>query len=102
MSRRPRLAVSTAWILTLAAAASCDAPAPARSATDQPVTADTWFFRGTPNNWGTTAMTAAAATSFTTCQTFANVANPRFKIDHHGDWAETYPAQDFAVANGSY
>jgi glycosidase len=102
MSRRPRLAVSTAWILTLAAAASCDPPAPAQSATDQPVTADSWQFRGTPNNWGTTAMTAATATSFTTCQTFANVASPRFKIDHHGDWAESYPAQDLAVANGSY
>lgn len=100
----PRCArsVSTAWLLMLAAAASCDPPVPARSATDQPVTADSWFFRGTPNNWGTTAMTAVTATSFTTCQTFANVANPRFKIDHRGDWAESYPAQDFAVANGSY
>ena len=102
MLRCPRLAVSTTWLLMLAAAASCDPPAPARSATDQPVTADSWFFRGTPNNWGTTAMTAVTATSFTTCQTFANVANPRFKIDHRADWTESYPAQDLAVANGSY
>jgi glycosidase len=101
MPRCPR-SVSTAWILTFAAVASCDPPAPTLSATDQPVTADSWFFRGTPNNWGTTAMTAVTATSFTTCQTFANVASPRFKIDHHGDWAESYPAQDLAVANGSY
>ena len=102
MPRCPRLAVSTAWILMLAAAASCDPPAPTQTAADQPVTADSWWFRGTPNNWGTTAMTAVTATSFTTCQTFANVASPRFKIDHHADWAESYPAADLAVANGSY
>jgi glycosidase len=46
-------------------------------------------------------MTAAGGTSFTTCQTFAGVSNPRFKIDHFGDWVESYPAQDFVVANGS-
>jgi glycosidase len=63
---------------------------------------DSWVFRGTPNNWGTTAMTAVTATTFTTCQTFSGVANPRFKIDHHGDWVESYPAQDLGVANGSY
>src|SRR5215468_11617242 len=102
MSRRPRFAVSTAWILTLAAAASCDPPAPALSAVAQPATADSWFFRGTPNNWGTTAMTAVTATTFTTCQTFANIANPRFKIDHFGNWAESYPAQDRTVSDGSY
>jgi glycosidase len=63
---------------------------------------DSWFFRGTPNNWGTTAMTAATATTFTTCQSFAGVADPRFKIDHRADWTESYPAQDLRVANGSY
>src|SRR3954470_12052085 len=106
MPRCPRLVVSTTSIralgLTLSAAASCDPPAPALTAAAQPVTADSWFFRGTPNSWGTTAMTAVTATSFTTCQNFAGVAGPRFKIDHHGDWAESYPAQDLAVANGSY
>lgn len=63
--------------------------------------ADSWFFRGTPNNWGTTAMTASGA-AFTTCQTFSGVADPRFKVDHFGDWAENYPAQDYRLANGTY
>jgi glycosidase len=86
-----------------ALAASC-----ARSDSDptgQPqvaIAATTWVFRGTPNNWGTTAMTASGATSFTTCQTFAGIADPRFKIDHFGDWVEAYPAQDVRVTNGSY
>ena len=102
MSRCSRFAVSTAWITALAAAASCDPPAPATAAAASQVTADSWFFRGTPNSWGTTAMTAVTATAFTTCQTFANVPSPRFKIDHHADWTESYPAQDLAVANGSY
>jgi glycosidase len=66
------------------------------------VLADSWSFRGTPNNWGTTAMTASSPTVFTTCQTFSGVADPRFKIDRFGDWAESYPAQDLRVANGSY
>lgn len=47
-------------------------------------------------------MTAGAGTTFTTCQTFSGVANPRFKIDQRGDWAESYPAQDLPVADGSY
>jgi glycosidase len=64
--------------------------------------ADSWSFRGTPNSWGTAAMTASSATMFTTCQTFAGVSDPRFKIDHFGDWAESYPAQDFRVAGGSW
>lgn len=63
--------------------------------------ADSWFFRGTPNNWGTTAMTASGA-SFTTCQTFSGVADPRFKVDHYGDWTDNYPAQDYRVSNGTY
>jgi glycosidase len=66
------------------------------------VTVDAWFFRGTPNNFGTTAMAASGASMFATCQTFSGVANPRFKIDHRGDWIESYPAQDYAVTNGSY
>jgi glycosidase len=66
------------------------------------VLADSWSFRGTSNNWGTTAMTASSPTVFTACQTFSGVADPRFKIDRFGDWAESYPAQDVRVANGSY
>ncbi len=63
---------------------------------------DTWYFRGTPNNWGTTAMTSAGGGTFSTCQVFSGIANPRFKIDHRGDWTEAYPAQDYTVANGTY
>src|SRR4029079_11387670 len=63
---------------------------------------DSWQFRGTPNDWGTTAMTASSATQFTTCQTFGGISDPRFKIDRFGDWRESYPAQDLRVANGSY
>ncbi len=60
-----------------------------------------WFFRGTPNSWGAAPMTASGAT-FTTCQVFAGVSDPRFKVDRFGDWAESYPAQDFRLANGAY
>ena len=64
---------------------------------------DAWYFRGTPNGWGATAMTAVAQSSlFETCQTFQGVADPRFKIDHFGDWTENYPAQDVTVDDGSY
>jgi glycosidase len=68
----------------------------------QAAAADSWQFRGTPNSWGTTAMTLVSGTQFTTCQTFAGVADPRFKIDHFANWVESYPAQDLRVANGSY
>jgi len=63
-----------------------------------------WYFRGTPNNWSTTALTATSSTEFSTCQTFgAASTNPRFKIDRTGNWSESYPASDYAVAaNQSY
>ncbi|HWN67157.1 MAG TPA: alpha-amylase family glycosyl hydrolase, partial [Haliangium sp.] len=80
--------------ITATAVQSCSAPPPS----------DTWYFRGTPNAWGTTALTAVAGstTQRETCQTFANVADPRFKIDRSGNWAESYPAQDYRVSNGSH
>ncbi len=63
---------------------------------------DSWFFRGTPNGWATTAMAPVSGTSsFETCQAFSGVTNPRFKIDHFGNWAESYPAQDYLVSNGT-
>lgn len=106
MSRYSRVVLSIAWITAAAAAAGCDPsagpPAPEPSAAHAQVSSDGWFFRGTPNGWATTAMTAVTATAFTTCQTFAGVSDPRFKIDHFGDWAESYPAQDLRVADGSY
>jgi len=62
-----------------------------------------WFFRGTPNDWGKTAMTAVAGTSrVEACQVFAGRPNSRFKIDRRGDWGESYPPQDRAVADGAY
>jgi glycosidase len=63
----------------------------------------TWYFRGTPNSWGTTAMAPISGTSRQeTCQRFAGVSSPRFKIDRYGDWIESYPAQDYAVADNTY
>jgi len=63
-----------------------------------------WFFRGTPNNWGTTAMTQASTDVMTTCQTFgAASTSPRFKIDRLGTWSESYPSSDYVVnANTTY
>lgn len=85
-------------------ASGCDRPdaeLPASSTTGAIHIAAEWFFRGTPNNWGTTTLTASGAT-FTTCQVFSGVSDPRFKIDRFGDWAESYPAQDYRLANGTY
>ncbi len=65
---------------------------------------DTWYFRGTPNGWGTTAMESDDGINFCTVQSFASgdaTGGPRFKIDHHGDWAENYPTGDYVVAGGA-
>lgn len=65
-----------------------------------------WYFRGTPNDWSAQAMTQTASNEFRSCHTFANGdggGGPRFKIDRHGDWGESYPAADHSVAgNQSY
>ncbi|WP_331351825.1 alpha-amylase family glycosyl hydrolase [Cellvibrio sp. UBA7671] len=63
-----------------------------------------WYFRGTPNNWAITALTAVSTTEFSTCQSFgAASTNPRFKIDRTGNWSESYPVNDYTVAaNQSY
>lgn len=62
---------------------------------------DTWYFRGTPNQRGTTPMNRVDNTdTFKIVVAFAKEdPNPRFKIDHFGDWKENYPAQDYAVAD---
>ncbi len=67
------------------------------------ISADAWYFRGTPNNWAATAMTAEGSL-FCTSQTFgAASTSPRFKIDHKGDWTEAYPTADYTVtADSSY
>ncbi len=63
-----------------------------------------WFFRGTPNNWTTTPMTAVSSMDVSTCQNFgAASTNPRFKIDRTGNWSESYPTGDYTLAaNQSY
>ncbi|MDN3638597.1 alpha-amylase family glycosyl hydrolase [Simiduia curdlanivorans] len=63
----------------------------------QSVSADQWYFRGTPNSWSALSMASSDGTNFCTQQHFAS-DNPRFKIDHFGDWTESYPAQDYIVA----
>ena len=65
-----------------------------------------WYFRGTPNTWGSTAMTAMGGTLYQTCQTFGSgdaTGGPRFKIDRSANWVEAYPTADYVVsANTSY
>jgi len=66
------------------------------------VAQDSWYFRGTANNWLATAMSSSDNVTFCTEQSFADI-NPRFKIDHFADWSENYPATDFLVsANTRY
>lgn len=71
-----------------------------------PPPADTWYFRGTSNSWATTVMVSTDSVNFCTQQSFAsgdNGGGPRFKVDHFGDWTESYPAQDYSVnANTTY
>jgi len=75
------------------------------SSGDTPI-ADSWFFRGTANDWQTTAMTSGDNVNFCTTQSFASGdagGPPRFKIDHFGDWTESYPGSDYvADANSTY
>ncbi len=89
-----RIAIDTATRqISVTPVADCQAPLPA----------DTWYFRGTANGWGVTALDRIGdGSQFTTCQTFSGVEDPRFKIDHFGDWRESYPAQDRRVGDGSY
>lgn len=61
-----------------------------------------WNFRGSANNWSSTALDYVSGDLFQTCQTFAD-NDPRFKIDRFGDWSEAYPSADYRVAaNKSY
>src|SRR5437868_1472396 len=109
MLSRPQFSVAAVWAWGCALWAGCDPSGTALSGSAVPVmtssaqaaTVDSWQFRGTPNSWGTTAMVASGGTLFTTCQTFAGDSDPRFKIDHFGNWAESYPAQDLRVSNGN-
>ena len=60
-----------------------------------------WDFRGEPNNWGSTRLTAVAgdANKFVIRQTFS-ATQDEFKIAKDAAWAESYPAQNFKVAAG--
>ncbi|GGX39825.1 alpha-amylase family glycosyl hydrolase [Saccharospirillum salsuginis] len=59
---------------------------------------DVWYFRGTPNGWSTWPMTANAEGDFEIEVTFdGEDPDPRFKIDHYGDWTEAYPQADYPV-----
>lgn len=60
--------------------------------------ADTWYFRGTSNEWSSESMAAAGGDLYCTEQSFDG-ADPRFKIDHYGDWTDSYPAEDYRIAN---
>jgi hypothetical protein len=63
----------------------------------------TYFFRGTPNNWNTTPMERVGDSNvFKTCQTFAGVPNPRFKICRFPDWRECYPPQNHPISDGTH
>jgi glycosidase len=63
---------------------------------------DAWYFRGTPNGWAAEAMASTDNINFCTQQSFGSV-DPRFKVDHFGDWTENYPTADYTVtADGTY
>ncbi|WP_053982254.1 purple acid phosphatase family protein [Marinagarivorans algicola] len=59
-----------------------------------------WFFRGTPNNWGTSAMTAGSDGIYHTCQKFGN-DRPRFKVSRYENWDESYPRSDWGVESNT-
>jgi glycosidase len=63
---------------------------------------DAWYFRGTPNSWAAEPMATTDNINFCTEQSFGS-NDPRFKVDHLGDWSENYPTADYTVAaNGTY
>jgi glycosidase len=85
--------------ISIEAVSGCSSASSAKVASSKP--ADSWFFRGTPNNWGATPMTLEAGL-FCTQQTFLSATtNPRFKIDHSGNWVESYPQADYIVLPNS-
>jgi len=60
-----------------------------------------WDFRGEPNSWGSTRLTAVVgdANKFVIRQTFSTTQD-EFKIAKDAAWTESYPAQNFKVAAG--
>lgn len=61
------------------------------------------FFRGTPNNWGLTAMQLIDDNLWRTKVTFAETDNPpnRFKFDINGDWTFNFGDTDQACRDKS-
>ncbi len=59
---------------------------------------DVWYFRGTPNYWGTTLMGCVDG-SYNTIQEFYK-DNPRFKISRYKNWLEAYPSSDYLITQG--
>ncbi len=49
-----------------------------------------WFFRGTPNSWGTTALQPLGDHIWQASISFDGQTNQRFKFDRFGDWSENY------------
>ncbi len=96
------LPMSPAWSSGSLETAPVLAPMDSRNGGDVSLQT-TWYFRGTPNDWSTAPMAPVeGASRFETCQTFSGKPNPRFKIDHYGDWQESYPPQDLTVTDGTY
>ena len=59
-----------------------------------------WYFRGTPNGWGCTAMQDSGSGNFSARVRFNGEQAPaRFKIDRTCDWRDSAPAQDFQVGD---
>lgn len=55
------------------------------------------FFRGTPNNWGTTPMRLISDFTWAITVPFGSATNERFKFDLYCDWSHNYgdnPPQD--------
>jgi alpha-amylase len=88
---------------TTSSSSSSSVVATSSSSSSSSTSIDSWYFRGTPNNWGSTTM-ALSSGLYCTQQSFGDAStNPRFKIDHFANWTESYPSSDYIVsANTTY
>lgn len=75
-------------------------PATRRISVAKVAAPEQWYFRGTPNNWGTTPMARSALGWELKAVDFQGASGCRFKVDHYGDWRDNFPAQDYNVACG--
>src|SRR5690349_14732552 len=59
-----------------------------------------WFFRGTPNSWGCTQMTADSTGTLKARVKLNGEQSPAaFKIDRSCNWAESYPGSNYVVGD---